>query len=456
MKVKFKIMLAFALLAVAILATLCGFIYYFTASQQQRTFKKRLHNRALTVASLLLKFQAADYNLLSRLDSATSNLLVSENINVYNKHNERIYNFDRNHDDTVAIDTDLVNHVRSKGYLTATIYKKKLVGIYDTSGTAVVVLVSASDENGDANLNELIESLIIAFFAGTLLSIFAGWLFSRKLLKPVSKIVALVNDISSRNIEKRLPQSEINDEWNEVNITFNNLLSRLQESFDMQGRFISNASHELSTPLTAIGNQIDVILRKSRTNEEYLFVLHSVQADIQHMSALTQQLLSMARTVRGGALQTEAVRIDEIIMELPSLIKKISKDYNADIYFDELPDNEHLCMVNGNYELLLSAFKNIAENGCKYAPDRSMNISLSFVSGKIVILCSNTYESFDKAEVEDIFQPFQRGSNAGSIKGYGLGLSLTRRIILLHKGEIKAELTDPKKLLISVILPSLP
>jgi two-component system copper resistance phosphate regulon response regulator CusR len=140
--------------------------------------------------------------------------------------------------------------------------------------------------------------------------------------------------------------------------------------------------------------------------------------------------------------------------ELPALLKKTSPDHTALVFFDDLPENENLCTVNGNYELLLSAFRNIAENGCKYAPDHTVHISLSFVGTRIIVLFSNHYESFKPDEVEKIFQPFQRGSNAANEPGYGLGLSLTRRIILLHKGEIKAELLDEDQLLISVILPS--
>jgi signal transduction histidine kinase len=102
----------------------------------------------------------------------------------------------------------------------------------------------------------------------------------------------------------------------------------------------------------------------------------------------------------------------------------------------------------------LSAFRNIAENGCKYAPDHTVKISLSFIENRIVVLFNNRYTFFNPDELESMFQPFQRGANAGKEKGYGLGLSLTRRIILLHKGEIKAEITAPGTILISLILPS--
>ena len=172
------------------------------------------------------------------------------------------------------------------------------------------------------------------------------------------------------------------------------------------------------------------------------------------MTDLTQQLLVLARTARGGALQTAGVRMDEVLMEIPSLLKKTNQAYLAKVYFDEIPDNENLSLINGNYELLLSACRNIAENGCKYSPDHIVNISLSFIEKRIVILFSNITEFFNPSDIELIFQPFQRGSNAISAPGYGLGLSLTRRIILLHKGEITAEINNENRLIVSVILPS--
>lgn len=455
MKVRYKIAAAFMALTILVLCTLCGFIYFKTAAQQEKDFTRRLHNRALTIASLLFKLSGNDYQLLSKLDSATTNMLVSENINVYNNRNQRIYRFARNVADTISNDPALLNEVRLNGYVATKKQGKQVVAIYyQKAESPVVVVISAIDENGRNNLEELRQNLYIAFLAGTLLSLLTGLLFSLQLIRPIEQITQAVNKISSTNIEKRLPEPEVNDEWKKLAITFNSLLERLQESFEIQGRFISNASHELSTPLTSVINQIDVVLRKERSNAEYLSVLQSVQSDVSHMSALTQQLLNIARTTRGGSINTEPVRIDEIIMELPSLIKKINSSYKVNTFFDELPDNENHCMVNGNPELLLSAFKNIAENGCKYAPDNTVSISLSFVEKRIVVLFVNYCESFNPAEIDRIFQPFQRGSNVSGQSGYGLGLSLSRRIILLHRGEIKAEKAENGQILISVILPS--
>lgn len=455
MKARYKITLAFVLLTVIVLASLCAFVYYYTAAQREKDFTKRLRNRAATVASFLFKLPEKDFRLLSKLDSATSSLLAFENISIYNNRNQRIYRFAKNETGTATVNEELLNKARLDGQVYTTIGQRQSVALYyRESESPVVIVVSAVDENGILNLYDLRKSLLFALVAGILLSFLSGWFFSRQLLNPISKISTTVTTISATNIEARLPTSATEDEWNQLAVTFNNLLSRLQESFEIQGRFISNASHELSTPLTSVTNQIDVILNKPRTNDEYLAVLQSVKADVQHMTSLTQQLLKLAQTARGGAIQTEPVRIDEVLMELPQLLKKLSPLYLVTTFFDELPDNEKLCTVNGSYELLLSAFKNIAENGCKYATDHAVKISLSFIGNKILVLFSNKSHTLDPDELPNIFQPFQRGTGTMNEKGYGLGLSLTRRIILLHNGEIKAEIPEPGEFLITVILPS--
>jgi two-component system sensor histidine kinase ArlS len=455
MRVRYKITAAFVLLTVTVLAALCVLIYLFTADQHTRDFNQRLRNRALTVATLLSRLPVNGYEMLSRLDSATTNLMVSESIMVFDSDNRLLYRFDRIISDSVQIEKELLDEAKANKESSVQQGEKRLLAAYHPEAvTPIVVVTAARDENGRSNLSDLRRSLTIAFFAGIGLAFLTGWLFSRQLLQPLDKISDTVHTISANNIEDRLPETRVNDEWNKLSVTFNQLLRRIQDSFELQGRFISNASHELSTPLTVIISQIDVTLQKERVNEEYLRVLRSVQAEAQHMADLTQHLLTLARTARGGAIRTNTVRIDELLMDIPSLMKEYSPDYNVQVHFDELPEDEQQSTVEGNRELLLSAFRNISENGCKYAPDHTVQISLSFIPGKIIMLFSNHYAYFDSSELDTIFQPFQRGSNVSAEPGYGLGLSLTRRIILLHKGEIRAEIVGPGKMLITVILPS--
>ncbi len=111
--------------------------------------------------------------------------------------------------------------------------------------------------------------------------------------------------------------------------TFNELLARLQESFAIQRRFISNASHELSTPLTSVSSQVEVVLQKERSAEEYKQVLFSVREDVQQMRQLTKSLLEIAKTGSQGGIELNEVRIDEVLLKVVGDVKKLSASYNC-------------------------------------------------------------------------------------------------------------------------------
>ena len=108
MKVKYKITLAFIVLAVLLLLSSCLFTFLNTKKQQERDFAKMLQNKALTISSLIFTNKKVNYNILSKVDSASKNLLFSENINVFNNNNERIYHFIENANDTTEVPIKLV------------------------------------------------------------------------------------------------------------------------------------------------------------------------------------------------------------------------------------------------------------------------------------------------------------------------------------------------------------
>jgi signal transduction histidine kinase len=229
------------------------------------------------------------------------------------------------------------------------------------------------------------------------------------------------------------------DELSKLSETFNDLLNRLQESFDTQRRFISNASHELSTPLTSISSQLQVTLQKERSLHEYRQVLQSIQEDVQQMGQLTKSLLEIAKTGTQGTIELREVRIDEVLLKVIADVKKINAEYEVAFNFGELPDDEKSCMVFGNSDLLYSALENIIENGSKYSHDKRSAVELSFSNQSIVIMVMNKGDVISEEEIELIFQPFFRSANAMDVKGFGLGLALAKRIVGLHKGIIEEQ-----------------
>lgn len=213
----------------------------------------------------------------------------------------------------------------------------------------------------------------------------------------------------------------------------------MQQSFDLQKRFIAHASHELSTPLTSISSQIEVSLQRERAAGEYRQVMKSIHQDVLHMSKLTQTLLEFAKASgSAGGLEITLVRIDEVLFRLPSEMAKTNKAYSVLFEFDELPEEQDKLLVFGNEELLFTAIKNIVVNGCKYSESQQAVVRLNIHNEEIIITVQDKGIGIPEAEVAHIFQPFYRVNDDRIKEGFGLGLSLASRIIKLHKGEIKA------------------
>lgn len=414
-----------------------------------------LTNRTLTTASLLSQPEIFDSAIISKINATTREIpeITNESILAYNDQNKRIYTYSDIPNDSIGITNGILNEAKSKTIYFFSVGKKEAVAHY-YSAERMVIIASAFDENGRRDLRRIKDILYFSFTGILLIAFISGWAFSKKLLQPVKKIADEVNTISAKSLAHRIKSGSANDEWNYLTETLNDLLNRLQESFEIQRRFISAASHELSTPLTSISSQLEVSLQKDRMPEEYRLVMQSVYQDVRHLSKLTQTLLEFA-TVSGdaGGLELNLIRIDEVLMRLPSEMTKMDKSYSVKLAFDQLPEDEASLLVFGNAELLFIAIKNIVSNACKYSPDRLAKIKLSVTQSVIIVSVEDEGKGIPENELQNIFQPFYRTKDSRSIIGFGVGLPLVNRIIKLHKGQIKINSIVGKGTTFSIQLP---
>jgi signal transduction histidine kinase len=155
------------------------------------------------------------------------------------------------------------------------------------------------------------------------------------------------------------------------------------------------------------------------------------------MGQLTHTLLELAKaSANKGGIEIKPVRIDEIVLRMPSETAKVDKTYSVFLEFGELPENEENLVVFGNEELLFTAIKNIVLNACKYSRNQQAVILLSANENNISVSVKNLGAGIPSHEFENIFQPFYRIEENRIAGGFGLGLSLARRIVKLHNGEI--------------------
>jgi signal transduction histidine kinase len=215
------------------------------------------------------------------------------------------------------------------------------------------------------------------------------------------------------------------------------MLDRLETAFEVQKDFISNASHELRTPLTAITGQLDVLLMKDRSTKEYRDATVAVLEDIKNLNKLIDRLLLMAHASSESAKAGfRGVRIDEILWQSRDELMKYDKGYSVNISLDDSISDLENMIVLGDDQLLRSAVTNIMDNGCKYSPDKSVDVALSFTKTGLSIKLKDRGTGISDADIQRIFEPFYRGTVAGSVRGHGIGLSLAKKIIEIHQGQI--------------------
>ncbi|MBL7711960.1 MAG: HAMP domain-containing protein [Chitinophagaceae bacterium] len=323
-----------------------------------------------------------------------------------------------------------------------------------SNGKNYIVVTSARNYYFSKLMSYLARVLIVLVLASAVLIVFVSYWTYQRLIKPVKSITLKVNKIGSENLNIRLPGSENDDELGELIQTINGMLDRLETSFETQNNFISNASHELNTPLTSIIGEADVALARSRTSEEYVETLRSILEEAEKLDKKTKALLYLAQTgFNGKAVKFDKVRIDQLIFDVQETVKRINPRQQVEIDFSTFPDTPAKLKVKGNEQLLHLALSNIILNACKYSHNKPVRVSLVHNQGFISVLVKDWGIGIPKNEIKYIYDPFFRASNTANFEGYGIGLPLTRNIIKIHHGELYVASEENGGTLVEIKLP---
>ncbi|MBS1512018.1 MAG: HAMP domain-containing histidine kinase [Bacteroidetes bacterium] len=456
MSIKYRIAILFSILVMLILTSVSVSIYYFSQEEREESFKVRMKKRALYSANIYENLTDSDYAVLRKLDGTAASAFHDKSISITGFNDAYVYVYADSTGDTLYLSRDVIEKTKINNEYYFTYKGRPAVALHIVSKNAnFIVAFSAEDIDGIEFLIQLRRILFIALLLAVLVTFITGILFARRLVLPIERITREVNLISSKNLSQRVAIDDNRNELTKLAETFNDLLNRLQESFSTQRRFISNASHELSTPLTSISSQLEVAMQKSRSPEEYQEVMSSVYEDIRELQLLTQSLLDIAKTGSQGTIELEEVRLDEVLFKVVADIQRQNKSYKVRLDIDDFPEEENKLTVFGNSNLLYSALKNIIENGCKYSDTNASHVTATFRDAAMEIKVINHGNLISSEDIQFIFQPFFRANDAQGKPGFGLGLTLARGILSLHKGTIQVISSKGSGTVFTVELPNI-
>lgn len=434
MKIQIKIALLFTLVCTLIIIAVSGAVYYFANEKAFQDFYTRLELRATIAAK-------------ANLD--TNNVSTSAYEQVRNEHLQRLPD-EREY--ILRIDS-LQNEVKTglnaevpRSFLQDIIIQKNASyrkdyrfykGIYYQNSTGdYAIIISAEHAYARNFLLNLKTILLTANLVATIIIFSVGVLFSKQILAPIRNITADVKRINATSLHKRLTVKQGEDEIAELGNTFNNMLGRLETSFQTQNNFVSNASHELNTPLTVIIGEADFALSKSRTTEQYQQGLQVILKQAEKLRNLTKSLLELAQSGFSGNLSFEAVKVNELLQNIQKVATSIYPHCNLVVDNSLLPADFKTLAIKGNFHLLELCISNIVLNACKYSTGESVTLALASSDQHVIFIIKDKGIGIPKQDMPYIFDPFFRASNVSSSKGYGIGLPLAQNIIKLHNGSI--------------------
>lgn len=439
MNIRVRLTFLFSAIAGAILLLFSATIYFQSSDYRREEFFSRLEGRALTAARLLVSVDQVDQNLLRIIDQNSVYALVEEKVWIYNPRDELVYSSPK--DSKIAHSSEMLAQIRQEGKVTHSENDVESVGVlYDSNGEKFVVIATAFDRYGRSKLINLRSTLGLGLVFGLLAIALSGVFFAGQALQPLVKMNREISTITAGNLDSRVDEGNRHDEIAQLAINFNEMLARLEASFEAQHQFVSGASHELRTPLAAMTGQLQLILDRERSPEQYRQVLQSLRDDTQGLVKLTNGLLTLAQAeTTAQPIHFQQVRIDEVLFAAQNELAKNNPDYHFSIEYDSLPDDESALTLAGNEHLLKTAFLNLMDNACKFSPDGSVRVGLNPSGAEgLEINFTDGGAGIAPEERERIFLPFYRSQNVqGRTRGHGIGLALCRSIVRMHGGSIR-------------------
>jgi signal transduction histidine kinase len=284
------------------------------------------------------------------------------------------------------------------------------------------------------HLHQLLTEYIAVLAGLSLLSVALGWLTATRALRPLRRITTTTKTISARNLNERLGLKGPDDELKELGDTIDDLLARLERSFQAQRRFVANASHELRTPLALEQALLEAALTDPRpTPTTWRTTCERALANSKHQTKLLGALLALARSER-GLDRNEPI-------DLAAIAGPVIDAHHADAERQQIEITGHLdpAPITGDPRLIERLIENLTDNALRHNQQGgSLQITTTTDDGQAVISIINTGPEVLDSEISRLLQPFQRGGaeRTNHSGGLGLGLSIVHAITTAHDAQL--------------------
>lgn len=284
---------------------------------------------------------------------------------------------------------------------------------------------------------ELLVQSLIALTGMAVAAMALGWFVAGRVLHPLKEITATARRLSEQNLHERISMQGPRDELRELGDTLDDMLRRLEAAFESQRTFVSNASHELLTPLSIVRTELDVTLADPNASAAELRAMaETVRTATERSERLIRRLLALAHSERGVS-NKDRVGIDELVWEATAQLEPLARRGGVHVV-SELGE----ATVRGDRAMLERLVGNLIENAILHnRPGGHARIRTMAEGTHSVLRVDNDgREAISPEAVARLFEPFARAGNdrLQHREGFGLGLSIVRSVAQAHAAVVEA------------------
>lgn len=325
--------------------------------------------------------------------------------------------------------------IKTKGHEALRLYT---IPVSDPSSGETIVLIQTGDSLATVveAQRELWRYTLVIGIGGSVIMLLAGFFILQWGLRPLDRILRRVRGISGKSLTIRIPEESRPKELKQLADTLNDMLQRLEITFQARETFVAGVSHDLRTPLTVLQGQIDVLLMQRSLDGEAKQSLERMAREVRRLSRMTNNLLLSAQLESELVLTLGEVDLRELLDEVAREVRALAEGIDLKVLVPEI------VVAPGDYDLLKQMVLNVVDNAIKFTPkEGAVNLTLGSDDSYAIIEVSDTGQGISAEHLPHITEPFYKVDTPrkSGRSGTGLGLAIVKQIIDLHHGKLEIQ-----------------
>lgn len=324
-----------------------------------------------------------------------------------------------------------------------------------TGSHAAIVQIAEPMDQLNRAFRQTETSILVILGAAAIAMAVLSYVLASQMTNPINALARAMHEIGSERLNRRLRWTGRKDEIGNLAQSFDDLLARLEEAFARERQFISDASHELKTPLTSINANAQMLARWGDKDEAVRKEsLQTIIDESTSLAGMVSGMLTLAKADSGDAIPKEPLSLAAIAKDAANSATPRARDKGLTLNFDAGGESP---IVEGDGALIRQMITNLIDNAIKFTPDGSVTVRVRANGSKGIVEVQDTGPGIDREELSHVFNRFYRADKSRSrqVPGTGLGLAIVRSIARIHGGTVEAERPEAGGTLFRIELPQI-